>query len=140
SYLGQVDVSYGNLNGLGNGWSLAGMERVRSVSGGLILEQGAGRSLWFAANVLPPNTYATPPGDFSTLGANNDGTFTHQYKDRTIVSFNAAGLETSVRDRNGNTYNYGYDANNRLTSITDPYNQITTLAYNGQGYLNSITD
>ena len=46
---------------------------------------------------------------------------------------------TSKTDRNGNTYTYTHDGENRLTAITDPLNQTTTFGYSG-GLLSSITD
>ncbi|MGH7262130.1 MAG: RHS repeat domain-containing protein, partial [Nitrospiraceae bacterium] len=64
--------------------------------------------------------YVGPAGDFSTLVKNLDGTFTRMHKDGTKFQFNAQGLQTSVTDRNTNTTSYAYDAQNRLTTITDP--------------------
>ncbi|MCH7633160.1 MAG: RHS repeat protein [Proteobacteria bacterium] len=42
-------------------------------------------------------------------------------------------------DRNGNTTNYAYDGQGRLTTITDPMGLVTTLAYSGDR-LASVTD
>lgn len=42
-------------------------------------------------------------------------------------------------DPNGNTTTYTYDANHRLTTITDPVGLQTTLTYDG-AYLSQITD
>jgi len=84
-------------------------------------------------------TYTAPPGDYSTLVKNADGTFTRTLKDGTTRRFNAPGLLTAVTDRNGNTTTYGYDGSGRLTTITDPAGQVTTLSYSGSR-LDSITD
>ncbi|MDA2919342.1 PKD domain-containing protein [Desulfobacterota bacterium AH_259_B03_O07] len=83
--------------------------------------------------------FQSPPGDFSTLVKNPDGSFTRTMKDGTQIHLNSQGLQTSVVDRNGNTTTYTYDANGLLTSITDPVGMVTTLAYTG-GKLSSITD
>ncbi|HWP91606.1 MAG TPA: LamG-like jellyroll fold domain-containing protein [Thermodesulfobacteriota bacterium] len=83
--------------------------------------------------------FITPPGDYSILFQNPDGTFTRKMKDGTVINFNAQGLQTSVVDRNGNTTTYQYDGQNRLTSITDPVGKITTLTYTGDK-LSSVTD
>jgi RHS repeat-associated protein len=37
------------------------------------------------------------------------------------------------------TYNYGYDANGRLQTYTDPTGKATTYGYNGAGLLNAVT-
>ena len=86
-----------------------------------------------------PDMYSTPRGEFSTLVGNLDGSFTRTMKDGTILNYDSDGLQTSLIDRNGNTINYQYDANNRLTTITDPVGLVTTLTYTGD-HLSSITD
>src|SRR5262249_10926028 len=48
-------------------------------------------------------------------------------------------LLASVRDRNGNTTVYAYDANGLLQTITDPVGLQTTFAYTN-GKVTSITD
>ncbi len=79
-----------------------------------------------------------PSGDYSTLTKNSDDTYTHNLKGGTAVHFNSTGLQTSMVDRNGNTTAYGYDDQQRLTSITDATGLMTTLAYSGD-LLNSVT-
>jgi len=83
--------------------------------------------------------YTSPAGDFSTLEQNDDGTFTRTLKNGTRINFNAAGLQTSVVDRNGNTTMYGYDGDGQLTSIVDPVGKETTFAYVGN-LLATVTD
>src|SRR5262245_56688748 len=84
--------------------------------------------------------FQSPPGDFTALRRNLDGTFTRTFKDQTKVTFNAAGLQTAFIDRNNNTTTYVYDAAGRLTSMIDPVGQIWTLDYDGSGRLQSVTD
>ena len=83
--------------------------------------------------------FVGPAGDFSTLFQNPDGTFTRTLKDGTRIEFDAAGLQTAVIDRNGNTTSYAYDGQGRLTTITDPKGLVTTLTYSGDR-LASVTD
>jgi RHS repeat-associated protein len=85
-------------------------------------------------------SYVTPAAEFSTFARNLDGTFVRHYKDGSDVHFSAAGLMTSVADRNGNTTSYGYGVGGRLESMTDPKLQVWTVAYDGGGKLESITD
>ena len=44
------------------------------------------------------------------------------------------GLETSFTDANNQTTNYGYDAMNRLTSVSDPDDGHTSYTYDPSGY------
>ena len=84
--------------------------------------------------------FESPPGDFSTLVRNSDGTFTRTSKRGIVSEFDATGLMTAVIDRNGNTTSYAYDAQDRLETITDPANLVTTLVYGGDGKLDTVTD
>ncbi len=90
---------------------------------------------------LPSNKtgFQSPPGDFSTLVKNEDGTFTRIMKNGAKINFNAKGFQTSVVDRNGNTTTYQYDAGGNLSSITDSVGLVTTLTYSG-GKLAGIKD
>ncbi len=94
-------------------------------------------------NCLAPGTpgldFITPPGDFSSLVANPDGSYTRTLKDGTRICFDSSGRHTSTVDRNGNTTIFGYDPQGRVDSITDPTSTTTALQYVG-GYLSSITD
>ena len=78
-------------------------------------------------------------GEFSDLSENPDGTFTRTYRNGTQVVFDQNGLHIATIDRNGNETTYAYDAEDNLTTITDPTNQVTTLTYDN-GLLSSITD
>ncbi len=81
----------------------------------------------------------SPVGEFSTMTANLDSTFTQRLKTGTVIQFDAQGLQTSVTDRNGNATLYAYDAQGRLETITDPVGLVTTLAYAG-AVVDTITD
>ena len=80
-----------------------------------------------------------PPGDFSTIVQNDDGTFARTMKNGTQIHFDENGFHTSTVDRNGNTTKYTYDSNGLLTTITDPVGLVTTLSYQN-GMLSSVTD
>ena len=83
--------------------------------------------------------FRAPAGDFSTLAANPDGTFSRRLKDGTQITFDADGFMTAVADRNGNTTSYDYDPDGNLTKITDPVLLETTFGYTA-GRLTSVTD
>ncbi len=83
--------------------------------------------------------FTPPPGDFSTLVKNADGTFTWKQKDGTRMEFDAQGLHTKTVDRNGNTTTYAYNPDGTLASITEPTGFASFFNYTG-GKLSSITD
>jgi RHS repeat-associated protein len=128
----------------GNGWSLANVQRVWPVTGGVVLELPLGQSLWFAAagNDGLYNYFTSPPGDFSALKQRIlGGVYTRTLKDGTQIKFDSTGKQTQIIDRNGNTLSFGYDGSGKLLTLTDFNNLVTTLAYNtGTGHVTAITD
>jgi RHS repeat-associated protein len=149
TYTGRMDVVNDATSAFGAGWSLAGLNRLWAVSDGLVVEQAGGVSQFRPAPPPPPPgggfqdlsvSFEDGPGDFTDLVRNEDGTYTQTLTDGTRINYSAAGLQTSVVDRDGNTTSYGYDANNRLTTITDRHGLVTTLTYDANGKLSSVTD
>jgi RHS repeat-associated protein len=139
TYSGSADVVNYKSNAFGAGWSLTGMERIYSVTGGVILDLGDGYSLWFA-NGGTSGSFVTPAGDFSTLTQNTSTlAYTRTMPDGTTYKFSSAGYQTSVADRVGNTTGYSYNGSNALTSVADLNNQLTTFAYSS-GNVTSIQD
>jgi RHS repeat-associated protein len=139
TYSGGVDIVNQGHSPFGAGWSLSNVSQVVSATGGVMLVQPGGTSLWFA-NGQQSGTYVTPPGDFSTLVQNGNGTWTRTLPDGTAVNFNTSGYQTSIVDRVGNTTTFNRNGANLLTSITDMNGQVTNLAYNGSNQVTSITD
>jgi RHS repeat-associated protein len=124
-----------DLAGNAAGFPAGAFDRLHVVTGGVILNQGAGKSLWFASN--GPNAFTTPAGDFSTLVKNGDNTYTRTLKTGVKQNFNSAGMQTSLVDLNNNTITFAYtDADSdgqvdELSTITDANGLVTTLAYPG---------
>ena len=134
---GHVIVLNRKNSPLGAGWAVTAMQQLHpQPDGTLLLTSGDGTALFFSGG---PDTFVSPPRDFSILIKNPDGTYTRTFKDATRIIFNAQGLQTSVVDRNGNTTSYSYDGNNRLITITDPVGLVTTLTYVG-AKLQRVTD
>jgi RHS repeat-associated protein len=73
----------------------------------------------------------SPPGDFSTLTLESDGSFRRRMKGGTTFTFDARGRQTAAADRSGNTTLYTYDARDRLLSIQDPVGLTTRFEYAG---------
>jgi hypothetical protein len=139
TYSGSANLVSYKSSPFGQGWWLDGLEQITSVTGGVILNLGAGNTLWFANGVLV-GTFVTPAGDSSTLSQSLiDSTYTRTLKDGTTIHFNSSGYQTSVVDPNANTFTYAYNGSNQLTQIKDFENQLTTLTYSSN-VLNTIQD
>ena len=121
-----IDLFAGSLDEVGY-WGRALSESEASA----IYTSGGRRNL--TADFL------SPPGEYSVLKQNPDGTYTRTLKDGTKYQFNVQGYQTAMADRNGNTTTYAYNGSNQLTTITDPTGQVTTLSYSGSR-LATITD
>ncbi len=122
---------------LGAGWAISDLQQLHlQSSGGVLLVSGDGTALFFSGG---PDTFTSPPREFSILARNPDATYTRTFKDGTKIHFNPQGLQTSVVDRNGNTTNFIHDGSGRLVTVTDPVGLATTLTYNG-ARLQRITD
>ena len=59
--------------------------------------------------------------------------------DGTQITFNSGGYETATIDLNNQHITYSYNGSNQLTTITDNYNNNTTLTYSGSD-LSTIKD
>ncbi len=118
----------------GAGWGLAGLQHlIENPDGSVLLVDGDGTELLFESGLV------SPPGDFSLLIKNPDGSYTRTLKDQTRYAFDTSRRLTSVTDRNGNRTSYEYNAAGRLGRITDPVGLQTTFVYAGN-QLVSITD
>jgi YD repeat-containing protein len=144
---GTVNIINEESSVFGEGWTLDLVDRIHTATGGVILNQGAGNSLWFAESGTSGGntTYTTPAGDFSTLLKNNTtGVFTRMLKTGVQQIFNSSGYQTSLVDLNSNRVTFTYDGSNNLSTITDPNNLVTTFSYSGNcgasAHVCTITD
>jgi len=79
------------------------------------------------------NVVLSPAGEFSTLRANADGTFTREMGEGTVKSYDALGRLIALADPNGNTTTFEYDTAGRLATITDPVGLATDFVYLSTG-------
>ncbi len=133
---GSVDIVNGAASDFAPGWTLSGLTRLDPVSGGVILDNGDGTSLWFAS--AGGSSYTTPVGDYSTLTGGAGG-YTRTLHDGTQISYDSTGKQTAVTDLNGLTTSFAYNTSGQLTGITDPESQSVAIGYSG-GRAVSITD
>ncbi len=116
---------------LGWGWTDNFDTQLTEFSGGSVLVQRSDGSTSYYKNnggVLSP-----PPGDFSTLVKNGDGTYTLTTQDRVQMGYDASGRLTSMADRNGNTTSLAYNGAGQLASVTDPGGRALTFTYEPGG-------
>ncbi len=119
----------------GAGWSIAGLQQIIINGSGTPVMVTDGESVPEQLTSTGTNTYAGAAYDLSSFYYNSATyTYTRTYTDGTVVTFNSAGQETSVKDRNGNTTSFAYvssgAAAGALQTITDPVGLVTTLTYN----------
>ena len=69
----------------------------------------------------------------------SNGTFEYRQRDGFILRFDANKRLTSITDLNGNTITLNYTGNN-LTSVTDAVGRSLTLAYDASNRIISATD
>ncbi|MCA9262200.1 MAG: hypothetical protein KDA60_00065, partial [Planctomycetales bacterium] len=132
------DLVNARNSAFGAGWGIAGLQQL--YYGGVdptILVNGDGSELFFRP--LGGGRFESPPGDFSTLRRLSDGSFQRTMTDRTVYTFDAAGLMRSMTDRNGNQTLYNYSEEGLLTSMVDPVGLETTLRY-ADGRVSEIED
>jgi YD repeat-containing protein len=146
TYDGSLMVVNDSTSPYGAGWSVGGLQQITVGT--------AGSTLMITDGNEPPEEFTSSNGvnytgdaaDTSTLTYSSSAhTYTRTYTDGTVIVFNSSGQETSIADRNGNTYDYSYVASGAaagaLYTITDPVGLVTTLAYNATtGKLSTVTD
>ncbi|MDO8629540.1 MAG: tandem-95 repeat protein, partial [Phycisphaerales bacterium] len=71
---GNVIVVNRKSSAFGTGWGVSDLQQIHvQSSGGVLLTTGNGRARFFSGG---PNTFTSPPRDFTTLVRNPDGTYT----------------------------------------------------------------
>jgi RHS repeat-associated protein len=134
----KVMIVNGASSPYGAGWDIAGMQRLTIQGNDAQVASGDG-SVSFFAGCGAGCQLTSPPGDFSTLTSESNGTFTRRYPDGTKYFFNSSGVLTSVADRFGFGATFGYNGGGLLTSITDPTGAAIAVGYDGSNRLASVT-
>jgi RHS repeat-associated protein len=104
---------------IAKGWTVVGVPRlyVRADSSALMTD-GTGSATFFRK--CPGDCYSSPNGVASILRIESSF-LTLVTPDSTKIRFDGSGLAVRVTDRFADTITYGYDAQNRLISVSDPY-------------------
>lgn len=86
-------------------------------------------------------TFDPPRWIHDQLIKNADGTYKLILKASKLTEFfNAQGKLSQITDRNGNSVTLQYDLSNRLISVTDAVGRITQFTYNAAGKVSLVTD
>jgi YD repeat-containing protein len=122
----------------GAGWTIAGLQRLYPLTGGILIDEGTGAVSWFpSAN----GVYTAPDGDHSTIAYNpTNQTYTRTWPDSTVMQFAGNGLPVMTYTRLGDTTRYTFSGGDRLTSRTDPAGKSFQFQYNANNKLSAIVD
>ncbi len=134
-----ITLYYNSLDGyagpLGTGWSHSYDIAVKqNGDGSVVLRKGnGGRKLYKLSN----GAYVSQPGDTSVLTKAADGTFVLTHKDGTKYQFGQDGRIASIVDLNSHTMTFVHTSTQ--TTITDGNGRVTTLSYDANGHISSVT-
>jgi RHS repeat-associated protein len=107
------------------GWSIAGVDQLVTVSGGVMYVYGSGGFRVFTGS---GPSYTSPANDFGTLVKNVGGDYTYTAKDQTKFNFNSSGQMTSVVDTHNVTATYLYSAGT-LSEVDAPDGGVTLIKH-----------
>ncbi len=124
---------------LGRGWDFVDVFRLLDEGDRVRIVHGGNETYAFTREA--DDSLTPTAGEFTTL-AEVDAGFVWFRLDRSEITFDSAGRQVSLADRNGNTTTYAYNADGMLTSITDPVGLVTTFAWSATNppRLTTVTD
>jgi RHS repeat-associated protein len=133
--------------GFGYGWTHSYNLFLFSQAGVMFRYDGDGRVTKYALG--PDGTFIAAPGYFETLTQSGGVFTITQKDQTKYTFAEISGTPflvsgpvwriTSIVDRNGNSTTFTYTAGN-LTSVTDTYGRSLTFTYNAQNHLSTVTD
>jgi RHS repeat-associated protein len=121
----------------GQGWSLAGLDKLVIGGSGVGWVYGTGGTRYFIA--LTGGAFLSPPNDFGSLQQNLDNSYTYTAKNQVKWYFDSSGNLTKVVDPHGLTVTYTY-ASGRLSTEALPDGGVGTFSYDGNNLLSTIAE
>ena len=124
----------------GKGWASRYDEQITaqgSLSARLSLADG--RAVYFRRDDVNSPFEAVSRDFYGQLVKNADGTYTVTFKGGSVHEFNSGGKLTGLKDRSGNQTTLTYDASGSLTSMTDAFGRVLTVATVG-GRVTRVSD
>jgi RHS repeat-associated protein len=136
---GSMYVIAEDSSALGAGWTFAGVDRLISVSGGLLREFGSGGYGFYS---LSGGVYTSPAWDNGTLSAATAGgvtTYTYSVPEGSSWTFNGSGYQVQESSADGFALvTYSYNGSNNLSKVQTPDGGVTTINYNVGGPNNGL--
>ena len=128
-----------NIDGsFGYGWSFPyAMSLTFPDTEHVTVNQENGSQVTFTKE--PEGAYAAPPRVTATLVHNSDGTWTFVRRHRDSFTFDSTGRLTKEADLNGNTTSLAYNGGGELETVTDPAGRKLKFAYTGT-HITSVAD
>ncbi len=126
------------LGPMGFGWTDNYNMYVEGAANAVVHQEN-GSTAPFVGSGSPGSSYTHDPRVLAELSRSLDGTyvFTHT-QDLTRYTFNAQGKLTEIRDRNNYATTLAYNGNGQLQTVTDPVGRSLAFTY-GCGLLLSVT-
>ncbi|MHB8840755.1 MAG: DUF6531 domain-containing protein [Candidatus Aquicultor sp.] len=125
SYNSQDTTHTGHL---GYGWTHAYEQALCFCGdGSIVVLLADGRRQTFTLNT--DGTYTSPTGTFEKLVKNLDGTYSYIHKDQSRLNFDTFGNLTRLVDRYENTTTLAYNTDYLLTSVSAPGGSSLTFTY-----------
>jgi RHS repeat-associated protein len=125
-------LAAGTPGPLGHGWTHSYNMFVNGSTNPVVHQENGSTAPFLGVGP----TYTHDPRVLAELVRNGDGTFTltrTQGLDR--FTFNAQGKLTEIRDRNNYATTLGYDGNSRLVTVTETAGRQVLFTYNGDGQI-----
>ena len=155
----QTDLSFGGLGGLsltrtynsqlaasqttpgmfGYGWtsSFEAHLWVDGSDGVAAVQQPNGSMAGFT---ITDGSFIPDSGVEASLTENEDGTYSYRLPDQATMTFDSSGNLVSQTSSTGLTTSLGYNDNGQLTSVTAPSGRQITFTYNTDGLVATATD
>ena len=131
-------VDAGTDGPFGYGWSFPyGMSLTFPDATHVVVSQENGTQVTFTEQA--GGIYTAPPRVTATLVHDKDGTWTFVRRARETFAFNSGGRLTREEDLNGNVTSLAYNAQGELESVTDPAGRKLTFTSTGS-HISSVTD
>ncbi len=127
------------LGPLGRGWSHNWQYSLTQASDGTVTITGPGGSRRSFQPDSRNANYFAQAGDHGMLQSLGGGRFSLQEANGLLSAFRADGNLDYVQDLNGNRITAGYGGAS-LISLTHSSGRSLNIAYNGAGYIQSVTD
>jgi RHS repeat-associated protein len=142
TYNAQGAVSAKPTEPFGRGWSTSFSDHLiaNAENGTVQVVQANGSAVVFKGTPGQVGAYTAPEWAEATLSLTSEHTYVYTLPGQRVFKFAEEGRLLSEADRNGNTTTLAYNANKQLETVTDPAGRQLTFAHNSEGFVESAMD